>query len=128
MRHVVERDAADGRSAGGSFWTRPYVMRPSDILHLSMPKQPSHILTLARRGAEARFRELVDEAKNLLDLFPNLRDAYDPEELPISFIIKAGAGRPTKVLRRRKIDAAARKAISERMKKYWAARRKAEKS
>jgi len=95
-----------------------------------MPKHSSHILELAKRGAEARLRELVNEAKNLIELFPHLRDSFDKDELPVSFILKRGAGRPAKGQarrRRRKMTAAARKAVSDRMKKFWAARRKAKK-
>jgi len=98
-----------------------------------MPRHPSHILEFAKRGAEARLRELVNEAKNLIGLFPHLRDSFDKDELPVSFILKKGAGRVTKKQaqgrrRRRKMTAAARKAVSDRMKKFWAARRKAKKA
>ena len=97
-----------------------------------MPRHPSHILEFAKRGAEARLRELVNEAKNLIGLFPHLRDSFDKDELPVSFILKKGVGRVTKKQaqgrrRRRKMTAAARKAVSDRMKKFWAAKRKAKK-
>jgi hypothetical protein len=93
-----------------------------------MPRRtPSpRLYELAKRGAEVQFRDLVHEAKLLIDLFPHLRDAYDREELPIKFIIAKGSGALTKKAgRRRQMSAAARKAVSARMKKYWAARRKA---
>jgi hypothetical protein len=95
-----------------------------------MPKYPSHILELAKRGAEVRFRELVQEAKHLIGLFPHRRDAADKDELPIAFILAKGAGRSAKrqAPRRRKMSAAARKAISDRMKTLWVARRKAKKA
>ena len=96
-----------------------------------MPRHPSHILEFAKRGAEARLRELVNEAKNLIGLFPHLRDSFDKDEWPVSFMLKKGAGRVTKKQaqgrRRRKMTAAARKAVSDRMKKFWAAKRKAKK-
>jgi len=95
-----------------------------------MPRHPSHILEFAKRGAEARLRELVNEAKNLIGLLPHLRDSFDKDELPVSFILKKGAGCVTKKQaqgRRRKMTAAARKAVSDRMKKFWAAKRKAKK-
>jgi hypothetical protein len=95
------------------------------------PTRHAHLYELAKRGAEVRLRELVQEARNVIDLFPHLRDAYDRDELPVSFIIKRDAGRAT---RRRAVGGgrpgmseAARKAVSERMKKIWAARRKAAK-
>jgi len=85
---------------------------------------------LAKRGAEARIRELAQETKNLIGLFPHLRDSFDKDELPVSFILATGARRarkrkPQRPQRRRRMSAAARKAVSARMKKYWAARRKA---
>ena len=95
-----------------------------------MAKHSPNILELAKRGAEVRLRELVDEGKNLIGLFPHLRDSFDKDELPVSFILKKGARRATKKQargRRRKMTAAAKKAISDRMKKFWAARRKAKK-
>jgi hypothetical protein len=83
-----------------------------------MSKHTPHILALAKRGAEARYRELKAEIAELEKLFSHLRygSAVSPgmpdavEEAPIR--------------RRRKMSAAARKALSERMKKSWAARRK----
>jgi hypothetical protein len=90
------------------------------------PKQNAHLYELAKRGAEVRLRELVNEAKHLIGLFPHLRDSFDKDELPVSFILMKG-GRVTKTSgrRKRRMSAAARKAVSVRMKKLWAARRKA---
>ena len=93
-----------------------------------MAKHPAHILELARRGAEARFQDLIHEAKLLILSFPHLRDAFDKDELPISFIVARGSGRLAKrrALRKRpRMSAAARRAVGVRMKKYWAAKRKA---
>ena len=89
-------------------------------------KQHAHLFELAKRGAEVRLRELVQEARNLIGLFPHLRDSFDKDELPISFILAKGAGRLTTISPqrpRRRMSAAARKAVRERMKRYWAARR-----
>ncbi len=94
-------------------------------------RQDAHLFELAKRGAEVRLRELVQEAKNLIGLFPHLRDSFDKDELPVPFIIAKGAGRVTRASaaerprRRRRMSTAARKAISERMKKSWAKRRRA---
>jgi hypothetical protein len=90
-------------------------------------KQNTHLFQLAKRGAEARFEDLVHEAKLLMNLFPHLRDSVDKDELPMSFIIAKASGglearRPV-----RKISAATRRAISARMKKYWAKRRRTKK-
>jgi len=84
----------------------------------------------ARRGAEARLRELADEAKQLLKVFPDLSDSVDEDELPLNFILRRGARKAaTKGVRRRrrKMTAAQRKAVGERMRKYWASRRAAKK-
>ncbi len=99
-----------------------------------MPRRSSHILELARKGAEARFRELMNEANGLVQAFPQLRDSFDADELPIPFILKRGAARSsaktesaTPPRRRRGMSAAQRQAVSARMKKYWASRRAAKK-
>ena len=80
----------------------------------------------ARRGAEARLRELAEEAKQLLRVFPDLSASFDEDELPLNFILKKGARKPPTGRRRRKMTAAQRMAVSARMKKYWTERRKAE--
>jgi hypothetical protein len=82
-------------------------------------RQNAHLYELAKRGAEVQLRELVQEAKNLIGLFPHLRDSFDPDELPLSFIIakdaggvtRSGAERPG---RRRRMAAAARRVTSAR--------------
>ena len=56
-----------------------------------MPRPAPRTLEIARRNAEARFRELVDELRLLTVAFPHLREAFDPEELPVSFLLKRGA-------------------------------------
>jgi hypothetical protein len=98
-----------------------------------MPKHSSHFLELATRGAEARFRELIDELKSLTSSFPHLRDSFDRDELPVNFILRRGrdkaraadygSGTPR---RRAGMSSAQRKAVSQRMRRYWAARRKAD--
>jgi hypothetical protein len=88
-----------------------------------MAKHSSHIVELAKRGAEARLRELVGEAKNLIELFPHLRDSFDKDELPVSFILAKGADRFRTIepaRRRRRMSAAARARIAAAQKKRWA--------
>lgn len=88
-----------------------------------MPKHSSHILELARRGAEVRFRELLDELKLLTVSFPHLRDAVDGEDLPVNFILRRGeekAGPVQAERTRRKMSAKARAAISKAQKARWA--------
>ncbi len=83
-----------------------------------MAKQSTRILELAKRGAEARFQDLIHEAKMLMELFPHLRDSFDPDELPLSFIVAKGSGRLKKTTAaRRSTPAATRKAVRQRMKK-----------
>ena len=87
-------------------------------------KHSSNILALAKRGAEARLEDLKQEIKLLVGLFPHLRDSFDKDELPLSFIMAKDSGRLKAKdggRRRQRMSAAARKAVSARMKKYWAA-------
>lgn len=68
-----------------------------------MAKQRSRVLELTKRGAAVEYRALVNELKFLLDMFPHLRDSYDPDELPVKFILKRDAARSkTRTARRRK--------------------------
>ena len=67
---------------------------------------------LARRGAEVRLAELSEEIKAIYAAFPDLRRGAPP----------AASRR-----RRKPMSAAQKKAVSARMKKYWAERRKATK-
>ena len=88
-----------------------------------MPRHSSRLLELAKRGAEGRLRELLEEMKLLVSQFPHLRDSFDPDELPVSFILAIGARRASKPTRKRRMSTEARRAVSIRMKKYWASRR-----
>ena len=89
-----------------------------------MPKHSSHILELAKRGAEHRYQELKAEIETLVKHFPHLRgQSKGLLSAPVETVKRAIRRR-----RRRKMTAAARKAISERMKKSWAKRRKATKA
>jgi hypothetical protein len=83
-----------------------------------MPKYPSHILELAKHGAEHRYQELKAEIDSLVKHFPHLL-RHSPLSAPLETVKRAVRRR-----RRRKMTEAAKKAISEQMKKLWAARRK----
>ena len=92
-----------------------------------MAKHSSHILELARRGAEHRYAELKAEMAALVKTFPGLVAMGTRQ---VSRTVSKGravveAEAPKIRRRARKMSAAARKAVSLRMKKYWAARRKA---
>ena len=71
---------------------------------------------LAQIGAKARLAELESERASLLSVFPSLRRTH----------AQPGAATATGRRRRRsKMSAASRRAVSDRMKKYWANRRAA---
>jgi hypothetical protein len=89
-----------------------------------MPRHPSHILELAKRGAEHRHQELKAEIAELEKLFSHLRYGSAVSPAMPDVIDEP----PVRRRRRRKMSEAARKAVSERMKKFWAARRKAKKA
>lgn len=72
---------------------------------------------LARLGAIARLEQLRQEEAAIRSEFPELFGRGRREEV--------GSGQTTKRRRRRAMSPAARKAVSERMRKYWAERRKA---
>ena len=82
----------------------------------------THLYELAKRGAGVQFRELLHEAKLLVDLFPHLRDSVDQEELPLDFIMARSSGSTTKKAprRRRRMSAAARAKVSAAQKARWA--------
>jgi hypothetical protein len=76
---------------------------------------------LARLGAKSRLEELRREEAAIRRAFPDLFGGRGRQTL-------AAAGRPARRGRRKGMSAAARKAVSDRMKKYWAARRKNKKT
>ena len=98
-----------------------------------MPRRNAHLYEFAKRGAEARFRDVVDELKKLVELFPHLRDGFDPDELPIRFILANGARRAANraqrkpARRRRRMSAEAREKIRQAQLKRWARQRAAAK-
>jgi hypothetical protein len=55
-------------------------------------KRPD-IMELAKRGAQAQLEDLLHELDMLLELFPHLEDSFDPDELPVSFLLKRGSRR-----------------------------------
>ena len=88
-----------------------------------MAKHSSHILELAKRGADVRFRELLHELKLLTLSFPHLRDLVSSDDLPVNFLLRRGRDRAQawpNSRRRRKMSAKARAAISAAQKARWA--------
>ena len=91
-----------------------------------MAKHSSQILAMARKGAEQTYDELREQIANLVKDFPHL---VSRGRQVVSRTVKRGRSlvvAETRKGRRRagKMSAAARKAVSVRMKKYWAERRK----
>jgi hypothetical protein len=96
---------------------------------------------LAKRGAELRLRELLKEASDLVKMFPPLKDAFDPDELAVKFLMRRGADKVAlqaeaaaeatpsvlepNLRRKRRWTAAQRKEAATRMKAYWAKRKRA---
>ena len=74
----------------------------------------------ARRGAEARLAELTQELEAIYGTFPELRRRPGRSaSFPLADRTSDAPGRR----RRKPMTAAQKKAVGERMKKYWAARK-----
>jgi len=79
----------------------------------------------ARRGAEARASELTAELESIYGAFPDLRRGRGRGR-PAATGAASATAAPARARRRRPpMSAAMKKAVSVRMKKYWAERRKA---
>lgn len=76
---------------------------------------------LARLGATSRLEELRKEEAAIRAAFPDLFSGGAGRRKAAS---KAAAAPAKRKRRRRKMSAAEKRAVSERMKKYWAERRK----
>jgi hypothetical protein len=85
-----------------------------------MPKFDLH--AFARAGAAARINEIHAEIASIAKIFPHLEfgSAVSP-----GMPDRADAKSPTRTKKKPTWTAAARKAVSARMKRYWAQRRKA---
>jgi hypothetical protein len=78
---------------------------------------------LARLGAAARLEQLEAERLAILRAFPGLASAARPKRAAPT-TGEPGATAPKKKARRRRpMTAEQKRAASERMKKYWAARK-----
>ena len=87
-----------------------------------MAKHSHSILELAKKGATHRLQELKAEISSLMKAFPHLRYGSAVSPAMPDAVEEGTIRRPRKRFR---MSAAQRKAVSARMKKYWAARRKA---
>jgi len=90
-----------------------------------MPKHSSHILELARRGAEHRYQELKAEIAALVKQFPHLRASGRRTAIDLSSEPAAMIDRPRR--KRRRMSAAARRKISLAQKRRWAKQKAARK-
>lgn len=79
---------------------------------------------LARLGAVARLEQLRQEESAIRAEFPELFGRGRQRQRSNA---TASAASPARARRRPKMSAAARKAVSERMRRYWAERRKEKK-
>ena len=80
---------------------------------------------LARLGALSRLAELHQEEASIRAAFPDLFRGGRPKAAKAAAAEAAGPAKKKRARRRRKMSAAEKRAVSERMKKYWAERRKA---
>jgi hypothetical protein len=79
---------------------------------------------LARLGAQARLEELRREEAAIRAAFPELFRG-GRGTAPAGGAPRNGGVKEARPRRRKPMSAAGRKAVSERMRKYWAERRKA---
>jgi hypothetical protein len=83
---------------------------------------------LAQIGAKARLQELEQERAAILRSFPGLRQLSARREPARKAATRPSAAAAPAKRRRGRMSVAARKAVSVRMKKYWAQRRASQKS
>jgi len=84
----------------------------------AVPKHSSHILGLARKGAEHRYHELKAEIAALVKTFPDLSRSGGGTKIDLSSEPAAMIDRPRR--KRRAMSAAARRKISLAQKRRWA--------
>jgi hypothetical protein len=80
---------------------------------------------LARLGAQARLEELRREEAAIRAAFPDLSAGRGRGRRRRAAAAEPASAPTGRRRRRRSMSAAARKAVSDRMRKYWAERRKA---
>ena len=86
-----------------------------------MAKHSSHILELARRGAQHRYEELKAELESLARQFPGLaRQGIKKGRKAIKGAVSAVEHYIEKQPKRRKLSAAGRKKIGDAQRKRWA--------
>ena len=86
-----------------------------------MAKQLTDLQRYALLGAQARLQQLEEETANIYRTFPQLRGRNGS----VGTSTPSESDGPATKRRRGRMSAAQRKAVGERMKKYWAERRAA---
>jgi hypothetical protein len=94
----------------------PEVHESEDFLAKEQTVAKLDIREYARRGAQARATELREELANIYRAFPELHRSEQAVDDERSRRTRRG---------RKPMGAAQRKAVSQRMRKYWSAKRKA---
>src|SRR5262245_30047707 len=126
QRKVVQRDAAcpfeadfarAEANASRPVWLPAIESPPTGRRSLAETLQREQLLKLARAGAETMVKQLRAEIVAIERTFPEL--AMAPQRRAVTQAIATAEAKT------RRMSAAARKAVSARMKKYWAERRKA---
>jgi hypothetical protein len=84
-----------------------------------METQSSSVRGRAMNAVALAFRALQNEIHLLVNLFPRLRDAFDPDELPVSFILKRDSPRFEAGRGRRDQPMAATKRLHPRACMQW---------
>ena len=82
-----------------------------------MARRATRAPALTKSKAELRFRELVDEIKLLTVAFPHLREAFDSDDLPVTFLLRRGADRAARLADRTAKKSVAKRASAGRDKK-----------
>jgi hypothetical protein len=91
-----------------------------------MAKTPDRFREFAQLGAEVRLGQLREEIAQIYKAFPALRFRKVTRHGPANPSSSADGpdAVPAATRRRRRLSAAQKKAISQRMKKYWADRKR----
>jgi hypothetical protein len=112
----MDRPVCKASSSRGSAFTSVKIVNPRGA-YMSKSLDPERLRELARDGAGLALQRLRAEIIAIERTFPELAIARKRRALRRS--LKAATNRTSRM------SAAARKAVSERMKRYWAERRKA---
>ena len=119
MSRLSEPDSLESRPRGNEtqwFFTQPGSVRKLEDSVATLNTE--QLRRLARLGAIARLEQLKQEEADIRAEFPELFGRGRRSAV-------ANVAKPGRRRARKKMSPAARKAVSERMRKYWAERRKA---